>query len=103
MATKKLKALSGAEVRSRLPELQGWAFSRGALRCEFRFESFKTALAFVVRVGEMAEKANHHPDIDIRYSLVRLALSTHDVSGISDRDFALAAAIDGKSRASKSV
>ncbi len=103
MATKKLKALSTAEIRGRLPELEGWTFSRGALRCEFKFESFKKALAFVVRVASMAERADHHPDIDIRYSVVRLALSTHDVSGISDRDFSLAAAIDGKSKASKAV
>ena len=103
MATSKLKALTQAEIRRKLPELHGWTLSRGALRCEFKFESFKKALAFVVKVAALAEKADHHPDIDIRYSVVRLALSTHDVSGISDRDFALAAAIDGKSKASKSV
>ena len=51
----------------------------------------------------MAEEANHHPDIDIRYSVVKLALSTHDVGGISEKDFALAAAIDRKSVARKSV
>jgi 4a-hydroxytetrahydrobiopterin dehydratase len=103
MATTKLKALSRTEIRGRLPELEGWTLSRGALRCEFKFESFKKALAFVVRVGAMAEKADHHPDIDIRYNLVKLALSTHDVSGISDRDFALAATIDARSKARKSV
>ena len=103
MATKKLKALSTAEIRSRLPELEGWTLSRGALRCEFKFESFKKAMTFVVRVAALAEKADHHPDIDIRYSVVRLALSTHDVSGISDRDFSLAAAIDAKGRISKTV
>ena len=102
MATKKLKALSTAEIRKRLPELHGWTLSRGALRCEFKFESFQKALDFVARVGAMAEEADHHPDIDIRYSVVRLALSTHDVGGISDRDFALAASIDGKSVARES-
>ena len=103
MATTKPRALSRAEIESRLPELEGWTLSRGALRCEFRFESFQKALAFVVRVGAMAEKADHHPDIDIRYNLVKLALSTHDVSGISGRDFSLAAAIDARSKARKSV
>ena len=103
MATKKLKALSTSEVRKRLPELHGWVLSRGALRCEFQFETFPKALQFVARVGVLAEEADHHPDIDIRYRSVRLALSTHDVGGISDRDFALAAAIDRNSTARKAV
>ncbi|MEO8500046.1 MAG: 4a-hydroxytetrahydrobiopterin dehydratase [Vicinamibacteria bacterium] len=97
-----MKALSTTEIRKRLPELQGWSLSRGALRCEFQFETFRQALQFVTRVGALAEDADHHPDIDIRYRVVRLALSTHDVGGISDRDFALAAAIDRKSAARKS-
>ena len=103
MATRKPKVLSTAEIRKRLPELHGWTLSRGALRCEFKFETFPKALQFVARVGVMAEEANHHPDIDIRYSVVRLSLSSHDVGGISEKDFALAAAIDRKSVARKSV
>jgi 4a-hydroxytetrahydrobiopterin dehydratase len=103
MATKKLKALSVPQVRKRLPELHGWTLSRGALRCEFKFETFKKALEFVARVGAMAEEADHHPDIDIRYRVVRLALSTHDAGGISERDFSLAAAIDRMSTVRKSV
>ncbi len=103
MATKKLKVLTVAEIRQRLPELHGWTLSRGALRCEFKFETFPKALQFVARVGALAEAANHHPDIDIRYRVVKLALSTHDVGGISEKDFALAAAIDRKSVARKSV
>lgn len=99
----KPKALSQTEVLKRLPELHGWRLSRGALRCEFKFETFKKALQFVARVGGMAEEANHHPDIDIRFCVVKLALSTHDVSGISDKDFSLARAVDGQSAARKSV
>jgi 4a-hydroxytetrahydrobiopterin dehydratase len=98
-----LKAFSSAEIRKRLPGLQGWALSRGALRCEYQFESFGKALEFVASVGALADEADHHPDIDIRYRLVRLALRTHDAGGISERDFALAAAIDAKSAARKSV
>ena len=103
MATRKLKVLSSGEIRKRLPELHGWVLSRGALRCEFKFETFPKALEFVARVGAMAEEADHHPDIDIRYRVVKLALSTHEVGGISEKDFALAAAIDRKSVARKSV
>jgi 4a-hydroxytetrahydrobiopterin dehydratase len=103
LATKKIKALSNAEIQKRLPELHGWRFSRGVLRCEFRFETFKKALQFVAKVGDLAEEANHHPDIDIRYCEVRLALSTHDAGGVSDLDFSLARAIDRKSAPRNSV
>ncbi|MBK5255462.1 MAG: 4a-hydroxytetrahydrobiopterin dehydratase [Vicinamibacteria bacterium] len=93
----KPKLLSDAQIRRALPELHGWRFSRGALRCQFKFESFAKALRFVAKVGAMAETADHHPDIDIRYCVVKLALSTHDVGGVSDRDFSLAQAIDRQS------
>ena len=91
------KRLSDAQIRKALPALHGWRFSRGALRCEYKFESFSKALQFVVKVGGLAEAADHHPDIDIRYCVVRLALHTHDVGGVSDRDFSLARVIDGQS------
>ena len=103
MAKAKLKALSDSAILKELAQLQGWTFSRGALRCEFKFETFKKALQFVAKVGGMAEDANHHPDIDIRYCVIKLALSTHDVGGISDRDFSLARAIDAQSAARKSA
>ena len=99
----KLKALSKTEVMKRVTELEGWRVSREALRCEFRFESFKKALQFVNKVAGMAEEADHHPDIDIRYSLVKLALSTHDAGGITEKDFQLAKAIDRLSSVRKSV
>lgn len=103
MATKRLKALSNSAIKEKLPELHGWTLARGALRCEFKFETFKKALDFVSLVGALAEEANHHPDIDIRYCTVKLSLSTHDVGGISEKDFALAAAIDRRAVASRSV
>ena len=99
MATSKLKALSVTAVKKRLPEVAGWSLSRGALRREFRFDNFVRSLEFVNKVGAMAEEANHHPDIDIRYSRVKLSLSTHDVGGISEKDFSLAAAINQKGAA----
>jgi 4a-hydroxytetrahydrobiopterin dehydratase len=103
MAKSKTKALAVPVIRKRLAELHGWTVSRGALRCEFVFEGFKEALQFVNRVGDLAEAADHHPDIDIRYSRVRLALSTHDAGGITEKDFALAAAIDRLSVVRKAV
>jgi 4a-hydroxytetrahydrobiopterin dehydratase len=97
------KALPVGQIQKRLPGLHGWKYTRGALRCEFKFETFQKALDFVARVGAMAEEADHHPDIDIRYSLVKLALSTHDAGGVTDKDFSLASAIDARSGAPKSV
>lgn len=102
-AKAKLKALSDSEILKELAQLQGWTFSRGALRCEFKFETFKKALQFVAKVGGMAEDANHHPDIDIRFCVIKLALSTHDVGGVSDKDFSLARAIDAQSAARRSA
>lgn len=57
-------------------------------------DGFTEALAFVNGVGELAEAHNHHPDIDIRYSRVTLALVTHDSGGITKLDIDLARAID---------
>jgi len=75
--------------------MAGWAEDGGALHQEFRFGDFAEALAFVNRVGEVAESANHHPDIDIRWNTVTLRLSTHSAGGVvTDRDRALAAGID---------
>ena len=62
-----------------------------ALERTFQFEDFVTALAFVNRVGELAEAENHHPDIAIHYSRVRLRWWTHTAGGITDRDRELAA------------
>ncbi len=61
----------------------------------FQFDGFVAAIAFVNRVAEYAEQAAPHPDIDIRYNRVRIALTTHDDGGISEKDIALAAQLDG--------
>ena len=75
--------------------MAGWEQEGGALRKEFRFGDFVEALAFVNRVGEAAEKANHHPDIDIRWNTVTLRLSTHSAGNVvTDKDHDLAAHID---------
>jgi 4a-hydroxytetrahydrobiopterin dehydratase len=84
-------ALSQAEITTRLSSLPNWQIESGALVRTFTFVDFRIALAFVNRVGELAEAAAHHPDIDIRYNRVRLSLVTHDAGGITEKDFALAA------------
>jgi 4a-hydroxytetrahydrobiopterin dehydratase len=69
----------------------GWDEVDGALEREFRFRDFVEALAFVNRVGELAESENHHPDIAISWNKVTLRWWTHTAGGITDRDRALAA------------
>ncbi len=72
-----------------------WQEEGGALRRDFRFSDFAEALVFVNRVGALAEEANHHPDIDIRWNVVTLRLSTHsEGNAVTDRDHSLAARID---------
>lgn len=87
--------LERAEVVAALAE-QGlrWACDGDALVTEWRGADFADAMAFVVRIAELAEEADHHPDIDIRYNRVRLRLWSHDAGGITRRDLALAAAVD---------
>jgi 4a-hydroxytetrahydrobiopterin dehydratase len=82
------------EVASRLSALPEWGIEEGVLTRTFRFKDFVAALAFVNRVGERAEEAGHHPDIDIRYNRVRLVLVTHDAGGLTAKDFDLAAFAD---------
>ncbi|MGB6191751.1 MAG: 4a-hydroxytetrahydrobiopterin dehydratase [Terracidiphilus sp.] len=89
-----MPALSDAEVTARLGGVAAWKVESGELTRTFTFKDFRAALAFVNKVGEAAEKAGHHPDIDIRYNRVRLALVTHDAGGLTTKDFDLAAEAD---------
>ena len=82
------------QIQQNLEALKGWQVEKGQLTKMFRFDSFVTALNFVNRVGELAERAGHHPDIDIRYNQVQLGLSTHDAGGITAKDFDLAGQAD---------
>jgi 4a-hydroxytetrahydrobiopterin dehydratase len=86
--------LDEAGIAQALGQAPGWERAGGEIRRTYRFRDFREALAFVNRVGELAERAGHHPDIDIRYGAVTLALTTHDAGGLSARDFDLARAID---------
>ncbi|HWG21757.1 MAG TPA: 4a-hydroxytetrahydrobiopterin dehydratase [Terracidiphilus sp.] len=87
--------LSDSEVSSRLFALKSWQKQNGEIVRTFEFGDFRGSLTFVNKVGELAEKAGHHPDIDIRYNKVRLALVSHDAGGLTTKDFDLAGEIDG--------
>jgi 4a-hydroxytetrahydrobiopterin dehydratase len=85
-----MSALSAEEANVHLRALPEWKVASGELVRTFQFNDFRSALGFVNRVGELAEEASHHPDIDIRYSRVRLGLTTHDAGGLTAKDFDLA-------------
>jgi 4a-hydroxytetrahydrobiopterin dehydratase len=89
-----MAALSAEQTTSMLTTLPDWEIKAGELVRTYKFEDFLTALGFVNRVAELAEEAGHHPDIDIRYNKVRLALVTHDAGGLTSKDFDLAAQAD---------
>jgi 4a-hydroxytetrahydrobiopterin dehydratase len=89
-----MSKLSDAEIEARLEELGGWARQGDLIMKTYKMPSFPAAIAFVINVGFIAEAARHHPDIDIRYNKVTLALTTHDAGGLSAKDFDLAASAD---------
>lgn len=82
------------QVTARLAELPEWERQGDEIVRSYQAPSFLEGIAFVRRLAELAEAANHHPDIDIRWRTVRIALTTHDDGGLSAKDFALAAQID---------
>ena len=83
-------------VAAALARVPGWTRAGRAITRTYRFADFRRALAFVNRVGELAEREQHHPDIDIRYNQVTLSMWTHDAGGLTERDFRLASAIDAE-------
>jgi 4a-hydroxytetrahydrobiopterin dehydratase len=89
-----MPALSDDEARKRLAGLPGWELQGREIRRTYAFDGFKAAMAFVNRVADLAEAADHHPDILVQYSKVTLALTSHDTGGLTERDFRLAAKID---------
>jgi 4a-hydroxytetrahydrobiopterin dehydratase len=88
-----MAALSAAEITEALKSVPEWQLQSGAITREFSFSDFREAMSFVNAVAALAERAGHHPDIDIRYNKVRLALVSHDAGGITKKDFSLAAEI----------
>ncbi|MBZ5514867.1 MAG: 4a-hydroxytetrahydrobiopterin dehydratase [Acidobacteriia bacterium] len=89
-----MAALSKTEIHEKLKSIQGWDYAGKALHKKYTFKSFLPAIGFVNKIAEAAEKAGHHPDITINYSIVGISLSTHSEGGVTDRDFALAKTID---------
>ncbi|HLJ88428.1 MAG TPA: 4a-hydroxytetrahydrobiopterin dehydratase [Candidatus Angelobacter sp.] len=85
-----MSVLSDAEVQKALQSLPGWERRGSAIQRIFQFSDFKAAMQFVNKIADAAESAGHHPDIDIRYNKVTLALVSHDSGGVTQRDTSMA-------------
>jgi 4a-hydroxytetrahydrobiopterin dehydratase len=89
--------LTDDQVKEELGTLKGWSRAGDALVKTFTFPKFADGIAFVGRVAKAADAADHHPDIDIRYTKIKITLSTHDAGGITAADAKLAKEIGGLS------
>ena len=85
-----MKKLNATEIKTALVTVPDWKKKGTAIARTFQFKDFPAAIRFVNALARLAEKANHHPDIDIRWNKVTLTLSTHDAGGLTTKDFALA-------------
>lgn len=94
MSTAVPRRLEPHEIEASLVLLPLWRVVDGKLKREFRFVDFSAAFAFMTRVAELANRANHHPDWRNVWNRVDIELTTHDAGGITEGDFALARAID---------
>ena len=89
-----LQRLTDEELRTFLQRHPGWRHEGGMLRRTYEFPAFLRGIHFVQRVAEVAEAQDHHPDIDVRWRKVTLALVTHDAGGLTSRDTRLAGEAD---------
>ena len=87
-----------AEIKAALEELPGWKRDGKAIVRTYDLKGFKAAMAFAGTVGELADRADHHPDILIQYSKVTVTLTTHDKNGVTDRDLRLARQIEAAAK-----
>src|ERR1039457_7536007 len=82
--------LNPEQVNEKLKALPGWEYKNNAIGKTYKFKEYLHGIEFVQKVAEIAEAADHHPDITINYTLVTLSCSTHDAAGVTGKDFKLA-------------
>jgi len=92
--TPSMKTLTSRQAARQLGRVPLWSRRASTIRRRYEFPGFPAAVRFVDRVARLAEAANHHPDIDIRWNKVTLALTTHDSGGLTGKDFSLARQCD---------
>jgi len=89
------RLLNEDEIAAALADLDGWKVKDNVLTKKYSFANFAESLTFVNRVGEIAEAADHHPDITFGWGYSEISTTTHDRGGITDFDIALASKING--------
>jgi 4a-hydroxytetrahydrobiopterin dehydratase len=89
-----MKVLSESEIQNKLKSLKGWGAGRDGIYRQYHLADFRSSMNLVTRVADLAEEANHHPDILISYDKVTFTLITHDAGGITEKDFDLASRIE---------
>jgi 4a-hydroxytetrahydrobiopterin dehydratase len=91
------RKLSPEEIEEKLKGLEGWTPAGDAIKRRYKFGNFAESLAFVNKVGAIAEEADHHPDITFGWGYAEIATTTHDRGGVTDFDINLATRIDAAS------
>jgi 4a-hydroxytetrahydrobiopterin dehydratase len=89
-----MPVLTDTEVKQSLGKLKEWQQKGEAIQRVFEFPDFKAAMQFVNKIADAAEQAGHHPDIDIRYNKVTMALVSHDSGGVTEKDVRMAEKIN---------
>ncbi len=97
------RLLRAREIRQKLRALEGWRVRGRFITKTFEFGEFMEGIAFVNDVARVAEKQEHHPDINVRYTTVKLSIQTHSEGGVTSWDIALAKAIDRVAQSVKTV
>jgi 4a-hydroxytetrahydrobiopterin dehydratase len=93
-----MKKLAATQIKTGLVSVPGWKKKGSAIARTLQFKDFPAAIKFVTVVARPAERANHNPDIDIRWNKVTLTLTTHDAGGLTQKDFDLAEKFDSLTR-----
>ncbi len=89
-----MSKLSEQEIEKRIVRLPEWDYYDGAIHTEYEFENFKDCFSAMSRIAFECEALNHHPDWSNTYNILKISLSTHDVDGVTLKDFKLADAIE---------
>jgi len=89
-----MKVYTETEAQDVLKNMNDWAFKNNGIEKKFILKSFTEALGFIIQIGFLAEKRNHHPELFNVYNKVNVRLTTHDAGGVTDKDLDLAEAIN---------
>ena len=89
-----MKIYTKESIEKELEELKDWHFVNNGIEKKYQFKDFKQALGFIVQMGTVAEKINHHPELNNVYNKISIRLTTHDYNGVTNKDIELAKELD---------